>query len=262
VLIVVDGACDLSPTIGDRARVIVVPFEVHLGGNAFAGESDELARLLRAKVRLTSSPPGDEAFSAAFGDDREILVVTASTYLSSARDAAATSAKRALADVRIVDSRTFSAGCGLVVDEVLSATDEGASVDELWRLSEMIVETTHTYAIVEHPELLVGHGLLGATKLSRVFRYPVLGVRDRARLLSQSRSRKSAVAWLVHHSREVFGDVPAAWALAHESAENAEDVVAAFRESFRAEPTFVSTMNPTAAIHLGPGAIVVAVRAR
>lgn len=262
MLIVVDGACDLSPSIGDRARVIVVPFEVHLAGKAFAGESDELARLLRAKVMLTSSPPGDGAFSAAFGDDREILVVTASTYLSSARDAAATSAKRALADVRIVDSRTFSAGCGLIVEEILAVADEGTSIDELWHLCQVIVETTHTYAIVEHPELLIGHGLLGATKLSRVFRYPVLGVRDRARLLSQTRSRKSAVAWLVRHSREIFGEAPAAWSLAHESAENVEDIVAEFREAFRAEPTFVATMNPTAAIHLGPGAVVVAVRAR
>jgi DegV family protein with EDD domain len=262
VLIVVDGACDLSPTVGDRARITVVPFKIKLAGNPFTGDADELGRLFDSDAMLTSSPPDDLAFATAFGDDREILVITASTYLSSARDAAATSARRTLANVKIVDSRSFSAGCGLVIEELLATIESETAIDELGQLCEMIVEATHTYAIVDHPSVLTSHGLLSGTKLSRLFPHPVLGIRDRARLLRQARTRKRAVSWLARHSRELFGASPAAWALSYERADDVDDIVATFREEFRTEPAFVTTMNPTAAIHLGAGAIVLAVRAR
>ncbi|HUY05714.1 MAG TPA: DegV family protein [Acidimicrobiales bacterium] len=261
MLIVVDGACDLPPALRDCEEVVVVPFHVLLAGSPFVGKDDEFDALLCSGAKLSSAPPGDELFTAAFGDHRDILVVTASTYLSAAVEAATFSARRALADVRIVDSRTFSAGSGLVVNALREAIADGIAVSELGKLCGQIVEATHTYAIVDRPQVLVGHGLLGKVRLSHLFCHPVLGIRDRARLLRQTRSRKRAIAWLIHHLRETLGRPPTAWAVAHASSPDIDGIVATLREVFHSEPVFVTTMNPTAAIHLGHGAVVVAVRA-
>lgn len=176
VRIVTDSACDLSPEETDRLGIEVVPLSIRFGSDEFQDRTELSAEgfydlmATREEFPETAAPsPG--AFETAFrrqaesGAD-EIVCINLSSQLS-ATMAAAENAARAIADelpVRVVDSKSITAGLGTQVMLAAERAADGASADEVVALVEDLRERTRVLGCLDTLENLKKGGRIGGAQ--------------------------------------------------------------------------------------------------
>jgi len=265
VRLVTDSSCDLPQDVVDAHGITVVPLTIRFGEEELTDrvelDSTEFYRRMANHEALpeTAAPsPGafEQAFKAAGAEGDTVVCLNISSALS-ATMASAQNAARALegqVDVRVVDSKSITAGLGTQVVLAAEAAAGGAGTDEVLAVIEAAIPRTHILGGLDTLENLRKGGRIGGARAmlgTMLSVKPVVdistGVVEEA---GKVRTRKKQMVFLIDKLKAAGaverlvvcdGEAPDA----EEFADLVADVVG--RESFTR-----STIGPVIGTHGGP----------
>lgn len=262
MLIVTDGAVDLSPALETQQSVRVVPGDIWIGTDSFNGTREEFWRRVRTGTRFSTTPPTVSALLEAYRSDDLVVGIHVSAALSATIARAHEAAQRAGSQAVVIDSRSLSVGAGLVAE----AIDAAAQVSEksaILDFANALPERLHTFVLVHDPESLRRSGRAGLLPRDHLVRNRplLLAVRGRAVALEQPKDRSRAVRQLASHVRNCTDGAVAGWALGHGDVVDVDEIVENMSRTLTQRPAFVTSMDPTVGAHVGADAIVIGVLA-
>ena len=170
--IVVDSGADLPQTEIDRLGIHVVPVRLSFGDREFLDgvslSPQEFYRMLAEaeELPLTSQPPAQDfarVYSLLTSHGYSVVSVGLSELLSGTTAAARQAAGRPDAgDVRVFDSRSATAGQGLLAIVAAEAALQGSSADQLEALLQEMVTQTRVLAVANDLSFAVRGGRVPA----------------------------------------------------------------------------------------------------
>ena len=176
VRIVSDSACDLSAEEAAALGIEIVPLSIRFGDDEFTDREDLSVAEFYSRMAVTdalpeTSAPAPGAFEQVFrklaGEGADAVVCINLSGDLSATIESARNAARSLegeVDVRVIDSRTLTAGLGTIVLEAAKAARNGSSVDEVVALVDDLVARTRVYAALDTLDNLKKGGRIGGAQ--------------------------------------------------------------------------------------------------
>lgn len=172
VAIVTDSTAYLEPGEAEKLGVHVVPLNIHLGSHKFSDtleiDTDELFRRLNYSGGFpTSYPPEahifEELYAKLHKETDQILSIHISSHLSRTVDRAQMGAEALLGrcSIAVVDSMTTSVGLGILVKAAAQAAAEGATLDDIVRLTRGMIPHVYLVFYVETMDYLERSGRIG-----------------------------------------------------------------------------------------------------
>lgn len=173
VRVVTDSACDLTQERAAELGVEIVPLSIRFGDEELVDgvdlSVDEFyAKLEGSEVLPETAAPSPGAFEAAFRRCKEagadgVVCINLSSDLSATMQSARNGAEaiKDEIDVRVVDSRSITAGLGTQVRLAAEAAAGGASLDEVQALVEDLATRTHVYGCLDTLDNLKKGGRIG-----------------------------------------------------------------------------------------------------
>jgi len=260
MLIVTDGAVDIPEGLASSELLVQVPGEVRDADGPLRVDRDEFWARLRRGEYPSTSPPTVSALMAAYQPPGLVLAVHVSGQLSATMQRAHEAAERVGSGVSVIDTGSLSVGAGLIVAELHRLALEG-SVPSLVDAAQKLPGRLHTFALIQEVDALRRSdrsGLLPSSHLAR--NHPlVVAVRGRVVPLAQPRQRATAITELSRHLQHRSGPPTVAWALGHGDAADIDAVVKGFSHYLGLAPSFITDLDPTVGVHLGPDSLVVGV---
>ena len=265
--IVTDSTTSLPPGVLERPDVRVVPLTFHFGPDEAYTDKVDLTndefyeRLRTADDFPTTSQPPVGAFVGAYeelGAYDDVLVLTLSSELSGTYGSAITAAGMVDRPVEVLDMRTAEMGSGLILQEALTAIDEGRNFKDVRKIAADAVRRCEIFFAVGTLEYLEKSGRIGrAQRLvgTALDIRPVLKI-ENGEVVPHKRTRgrkrqmaavAEGVAAAVEAGRPLyFGHV------------NAPDALADLAKSLKVDERLVTEIGGVVGCHVGPGAYGVA----
>ena len=266
VRIVTDSSADLPADEVARLGVEVVPLSIRFGRDEYTDGVDLSVgqfyeKLASASPLPETAAPAPGAFEAAFrrqhdaGADAVVCINLSSGLSATLQSAqnAATAVKGEL-DVRVVDSRSITAGLGTHVMLAAEAAADGAGADDIVALVEGLAARTHVFGALDTLDNLKKGGRIGGAQAlvgSLLSIKPVLDISTgEVEEAGKARTRRKALEWL---RDKVFAQ-PAVEHLcvAHGMAPDLDDMLALLAPRYAADQIRITTIGPTIGTHGGP----------
>jgi len=268
VRIVTDSASDLTHDEATALGIDVVPLSIRFGDDVFLDRVelgiDEFYRRMADSEDLpqTAAPaPGafQEVFRRRFADGADAIVcINLSSGVSATMESAELAARETDGDVRVVDSRSVTAGLGMMVLAAAEAAAGGAGADEIVGLMEAMREKTRVFGAIDTLENLKKGGRIGNAQAllgSLLAIKPLIdissGVVEEA---GRQRTRKKSLAWLRDKVAE-YADEIETMSVMHAQADDIDDLVGMLSPLVDPLATRVGVIGPVVASHGGPGVI-------
>lgn len=264
VAIVTDSSACLPRALIRRHDIRLVPILVQIGSEEFRDGVDlQPARLYRAlerEVPVKSSAPSPldylEAIEAA--GDRPVVVITPATEFTRMHRHALLGAELSGRPVTVVDSRSATAGHGLVVLAAAEARAAGGGVDDVVAAAEEAARHVELVAWLETLAFLRQSGRVPALAVELATH---LGVRPVFRMrqgqverVALPRSNAAALSRVVREWRARGGPASPWSAVFHAGRpERARELAGRIGGA-----AFVTEFSAAMAIHTGPGVVGVA----
>lgn len=267
VRIVTDSACDLRGDEVDELSIEVVPLSIRFGDDEYVDREqlkvDEFYRLLADSEKLPeTAAPSPGRFAEAFQRHLDagataVVCINLSAAVSATMQSAVTAAETIDADIRVVDSRSVTAGQGGVVLAAARAAAAGASADEVVAIAESAAERTHVFGALDTLENLQKGGRIGNAQAllgSMLSIKPIIDISSgEVEEAGKQRTRKKSLAWLRDKLAE-FGEVENL-AIMHGQAPDIDDFVAMLGEVTDTDGARVELIGPVVGTHGGPRVI-------
>ena len=255
--IVTDGGADLPAAVADALGIRRVQGEVRIGTEPWQGSLPEFWEAIRAgRGTPSTSPPSTEAIAATFERADAVCSVHVSAELSRAFEHARAAA--AGRQVHVVDSRSMSAGTGLVAIVTAQAAATDVAFEGIGRVALRVAERAHVYALIDDIEYLRRGGRAGlVTAPAKGPNHHVLAVRGHAIPLGQHRTREGAIRDVLRHLAEQARHGVESWAVSHGDASDVEAFVERVRDVLPGDAAYITLMGTLVGTHLGPDALVV-----
>jgi len=210
--IVTDSACDLTKDEAAALGVEVVPLNIRFGTDEFTdGQNlsveEFYRRMSEAQDLPETSAPAPGAFEVAFrklaADGAQAIVrINLSGGLSATIESARNAARAVEGDidVRVIDSRTLTAGLGTIVMAAAEAARAGAGVDDVVALVDDMVGRTRVYAALDTLDNLKKGGRIGGAQHmlgSMLAIKPLIDITGgEVEEAGKQRTRKKSLIWL------------------------------------------------------------------
>ena len=268
VRIVTDSASDLTHDEATALGIDVVPLSIRFGDDVFLDRVelgiDEFYRRMADSEDLpqpAAPAPGafQEVFRRRFADGADAIVcINLSSGVSATMESAELAARETDGDVRVVDSRSVTAGLGMMVLAAAEAAAGGAGADEIVGLMEAMRERTRVFGAIDTLENLKKGGRIGNAQAllgSLLAIKPLIdissGVVEEA---GRQRTRKKSLAWLRDKVAE-YADEIETLSVMHAQADDIDDLVGMLSPLVDPSATRVGVIGPVVASHGGPGVI-------
>lgn len=175
VKIVTDSAADLTPEQVAAHGIEVVPLTIRFGDEEYVDGIDLTAqafydKMANSGIMPSTAAPSPGAFEAAMreagADGDPVICVNISSGLSATMESARNAA-RAIGDdldVRVVDSRSITAGLGMKVIRAAELAADGATADDIVREVEALVPRTRVFGALLTLENLKKNGRIGGAQ--------------------------------------------------------------------------------------------------
>ena len=270
VRIVTDSACDLTPEECSTHGIDVVPLSIRFGNQVFL-DRDELAvddfyrHMATSEDLPQTAAPAPGAFAEVFRRRltegfNAVVCINLSSGVSATMESSEL-ARREVAnegDVRIVDSRSVTAGLGTMVLAAAKAASSGASADEVVALVEDLRNRTRVYAAIDTLENLKKGGRIGNAQAllgSMLSIKPLIdissGVVEEA---GRQRTRRKSLVWLRDKVAEHADEIESL-SVMHAQADDINDLTSMLGDLIDPEAIRVGVIGPVVASHGGPGVI-------
>lgn len=272
VIVVTDSSSRLHPDDLARWGIRQIPLHVLLDDVDLRDGVDEMPVDVHDLHATTSgATPAEladayrDALHASGGDG--VVAVHISAALSSTYSSAVQAAREFGPAVRVVNSRSAAMGVGFVALAAARAAAAGADLNTVEAAARSVVPRVHAFIVVHRLGNLRRSGRVGrgASWLGTALALkPLLCLDIDGRLVLDQRIRTvtKAHAALVDRVAEVVGDGAATIAVHHvDNADAADELAKALTELLpQLGPPTVSDMGPVLAVHVGAGAVGVAVQ--
>ena len=264
VTLITDSSACLPQSLIERHDIRIVPILLQIGSREFRDGVDlrpeAVYRALEDGVPVKSSAPSPldylEAIEAAEGSS--VLVVTPATEFTRMHRHASLAAELAGRDVRVVDSRSATAGHGLVVLSAAEALASGAPVEEAVAAAARAAARTELVACLDSLEFLRQSGRVPALAVGLANHLgvrPCFRMRDgTAERLGLPRSEEAALQRIARQWRAGGGRTARRSAVFHAARPDRAERLAAMLGGV----SFVTEFSAAMGIHTGPGVVGVA----
>lgn len=210
VRIVTDSASDLRGDIVSELDIEIVPLSIRFGAEEFVDREeltveDFYRRLEQSDELPETAAPSPGRFEQAFrrhldaGADT-VICINLSAGLSATMQSALTAAKGLDADIRVIDSRSITAGLGSMTLTAAEMAAAGAGPDEIVAAVESMSSRTRVYGVLDTLENLKKGGRIGGAQAmvgSMLSIKPLLDLSSgEVEEAGRQRTRKKALAWL------------------------------------------------------------------
>ncbi len=272
IRIVTDSACDLTDEELTEYGIEMVPLTIRFGDEEFVDRVElsiaEFYRRLAESDHLpeTSAPaPGKfaEVFQRLLDDGAEAIVcINLSAALSATMQAAETAVKELEGDpdIRVIDSRSITAGLGAMVLAAAQAAATGATADEIEALVEDLSARTRVYGVLDTLENLKKGGRIGNAQAllgSMLSIKPALDLSSgEVEEAGKVRTRKKSLAWL--RDKVASEAKIEKLAIMHSMADDADTFRDLLSEVTDVEDLRVGPIGAVIGTHGGPGVMGVA----
>jgi DegV family protein with EDD domain len=270
VAIVTDGACSLTPSMGEQYGLRVAPVYVTFGDKTYLSGVDldaaEFYRLLRASKKLpTTAQPTAQDFIDIYAklaqDVDEIVTVVISHHMSATLQSALMAQEQFTAiPTHVIDSESVSLGLGMAAIAAARAAAQGQDAQQIVQLLEKIKQSMNVIFTVETLEYLHKGGRIGGATAflgSALNIKPILYIKDgRIEPLERVRTRKRAIARLLELVEEKVGASEAHFAVLHcEADEEARELGEQVKAKFNCAELVIAEAGPVIGTHAGPGTL-------
>jgi DegV family protein with EDD domain len=261
---VTDSACDLRGDEVDELNIEVVPLSIRFGDNEYTDREQlgvtEFYRLLAESDALPeTAAPSPGRFAEAFQRHLDagasaIVCINLSAAISATMQSAVTAAGEIDADIRIVDSKSITAGQGSIVLGAARLAAAGASVDEVVAAAESMSERTHVFGALDTLENLQKGGRIGNAQAllgSMLSIKPIIDISSGSvEEAGKQRTRKKSLTWLRDKLSE-FGPIENL-AIMHGDAPDIDQFVALLGEVTDVSEARIEKIGPVVGTHGGP----------
>ena len=268
VAIITDSACDLPQVLADELGIEIVPLTIRFGSEEFVDREDLTpeqfwTRCASSATLPETSAPSAGQFEAAFrraaarGADG-VVCINLSGALSATLQAAtlAAASVRDVIRVEVIDSRSVTAGLGLMCVAAARAAKQGRTVDAVADLVRSSVARTHVWGALDTLENLKKGGRVGGAKAlvaSVLSIKPLIEVRDGA-VEEGGRQRTRARAWAFLIDKVKAQTTLEALAVMHGNVADVDRFVAELRPLFPGD-IIVGQLGAVIGAHAGPGTV-------
>jgi len=272
VRIVTDSTSDLTPEMVREYGITVVPLSVHFGDEQFLDKveitSEQFFQRLAASPQLPkTSAPSVQAFRQTYeslaADAAGIVCITVGSKLSGTYNAASLAARDfEHVPVRVVDSRTASIALGLIVIAAAEVARDGASLEEVEVVARDAADRTNIVFYADTLEYLQKGGRIGRARamLGSILEVkPVLTVTEgEAAQYARTRTRGKAIQALVDWAGKRVNPerVSVIW---QQNETDLNRLLDALGQHYPREKIEITQYGPVIGVHVGPGAMGVAV---
>lgn len=268
VHIITDSSCDLSDAAVAELGISIVPLEIRFGTEAFVDRVElstvEFWERCRSDPELPSTAaPAPGAFAQAYqraadAGASEVVVITLSGDLSATIEAAQQAAgAHPEFNCHVVDSRSVSAGLGLVVIAAAELAASGAGAAEIVDFVTSVAPRVRIHAALDTLENLRKGGRIGAAQslLGSVLSIkPLITVTDgRVEPAGKQRTRARALTHLVDLVSTESANIERL-AIMHADCADVDEFAARVAPLTDTEPE-VMMIGPVVGAHAGAGTI-------
>ncbi|MFN8017378.1 MAG: DegV family protein [Acidimicrobiales bacterium] len=266
--IVTDSAADIPPEQAAALNIRVVPLTIRFGDDEYVDGVDltpqafydKMAELGTLPATAAPSPGAFEvAFREAGAAGDPVVCINLSSALSATMQSAQTAAK-ALAgevDVRVVDSKSITAGEGMQVLAAAELAATGASADEVVALVEDLRGRTKVFGALDTLDNLKKGGRIGNAQAligSMLSIKPLIDISTGSvEEAGKQRTRKKSLLWLRDKLFEM-PDLPEV-AVCHGCSGDVDDLIELLLPRYPRERLKVWTIGPVIGTHGGPRVI-------
>jgi DegV family protein with EDD domain len=273
VIVVTDSSSRLHSDELKEFDIRQVPLHVLVDGTDLRDGIDDVPYDIHDRPRVTTAgaTPAElaeiyqQALSDSDGDG--VVAVHLSAALSSTYSSAAQTARDFGPAVRLVNSRSAAMGVGFVALAAARAATEGADLDAVEAVARSAQSRGHVFVVVHRLDNLRRSGRIskGASRLGTALSLkPLLCLDVDGRLVLDQRIRTvtKAHAAMIDKVAEVVGERQASVAVHHVDNHDAADEIGAALTTRlpQLESLVVTDMGPVLSIHVGGGAVGVAVQ--
>ncbi|OBF30898.1 fatty acid-binding protein DegV [Mycobacterium sp. ACS1612] len=273
VIVVTDSSCRLGPDELKQFDIRQVPLHVLIDQTDLRDGIDDVPYDIHDRPRVTTAgaTPAEladvyrHALTDSGGDG--VVAVHLSAALSSTFSSAVQTARDFGAKVRVVNSRSAAMGVGFVAMAAARAAGNGADLDAVEAAARSAQSRGHVFVVVHRLDNLRRSGRIskGASRLGTALSLkPLLCLDVDGRLVLDQRIRTvtKAHAAMIDRVAEAVGERQAAVAVHHVDNHDAADELGAALTTRlpQLESLVVTDMGPVLAVHVGGGAVGVAVQ--
>lgn len=271
IAIVTDSTANLPAELISQHNIQIVPLKIHWGEETLEDgvdiTVDAFYNRLRSSSKLpTTSQPSIHNFLTAYqnvpSDADGVIVLTLSSGISGTNASATAAASEFTAKpIRVVDTRSTSAGLALVVENIAKAIQDGANLDEVAALATKISGKLSIFFMVDTLEYLHKGGRIGGAARffgSALNIKPILYLNDEGKIdtLEKVRTSKQALSRLLELAAErTNGGKVHARILQAQVPEAAEEFKQRVVEELDCASIGIVDLSPVLGAHVGPGTI-------
>lgn len=277
VAILTDSTANLPVSWLEKYNIRVIPLKIHWGAKTFLDGVDlsptEFYQALPSRKQLpTTSQPSMQDFLQSFENlanhAEGIVVPLISSGISGTVDVARAAAREfPHLPIEIVDTRITSNGQALILLAAARAAEQGKSLQAVRSAAEMAVQRMRVFFTVDTLEYLHRGGRInGAARFlgTALDIKPILTFNASGKIeaLERMRTRKKVLQRMITLAEETADGQPVHVAIAHacdpQTAEQFGDLV---QKSLNCVDMITVEFSPVIGVHLGPGAIGIALYA-
>ena len=273
VVVVTDSSSRLQSDELKQFDIRQVPLHVLVDGTDLRDGVDDVPYNIHDRPRVTTAGATlaelaetyRQALSDSDGDG--VVAVHLSAALSSTYSSAVQAAREFGPGVRVVNTRSAAMGVGFVALAAARSAGSGADLDAVEAVARSSLSRGHVFVVVHRLDNLRRSGRIrkGASWLGTALSLkPLLCLDVDGRLVLDQRIRtvSKARAAMVDRVAEIVGDRQASIAVHHVDNHDAADELGAALTTRlpQIESLVVTDMGPVLSIHVGGGAVGVAVQ--
>ncbi|MFA7511097.1 MAG: DegV family protein [Mycolicibacterium vanbaalenii] len=273
VVVVSDSSSRLQPEVRAQWDIREVPLHVLVDGVDLRDGIDDIPYDIhdRPKVTTAGATPAElvETYRQALADSdgAGVVAVHLSAALSSTYSAATMAAREFGPSVRVVNSRSAAMGVGFIALAAADCARSGGDIDAVEAAARSALTRSHVFLVVHRLDNLRRSGRIRTTASwlgTALALKPLLCLDVDGRLVLDQRIRTvgKAHAAMVERVAQVVGDRGADVVVHHVDNHDAADELGAAltRRLPQISSLTVADMGPLLSIHVGGGAVGVAVQ--
>ena len=272
-----DSSCDLPREVLDRYQIHVVPLIVHFGETFFLDRVTIQPKQFYSLLDISNHTPSSAQpsykefvnryeFIASHYDS--IIGINLSQVLSgtwfNSDKAAREVSERTGKKIRVFNSRSVSAGMGLVILRIARAIEEGVPYDELVPKIEGWIAKSQIRVSIPTLKYIVRSGRVSQFKgfIARLLNLkPVIGLNEEGAtyLVSKSFTEKGSMRKVIRNIRTLHRkNSIGTYAITHVNNQKcAEWYTSEMEKICRKSPEFIDNVSPVLAANAGPGAVCI-----
>jgi len=274
VKIVTDSSADLPAQIIQELGITVVPLYVRFGDKVYRdrvdiSEDEFYQRLQHDPIHPSTTQPTPQDFAEVYRTVSEKADGIVSIHISGKLSGTCNSALQGKelsgvkCPIEVIDSKSLTTALGLTVIAAARLSNQGKTLDEVMAEVKQAVATTHLLGLLDTLKYVALGGRIGKAKalLGSILKVkPLLTLQDgETAPAGQARTRSKGIDRLFDFVKG-FTDIQDLAVVYNTTPEEARALVDRIGSVFDKKRIYLATVGPVLGVHMGPGALIVALR--